>query len=486
MTTDVSFEKQLNTAQTPSAPIVTASDLAIAVQNIGKMYHIYDRPHDRLKQMLWRGARTYGRDFWALRHVSFAVSRGETFGVIGRNGSGKSTLLQIITGVLAPTEGEARVNGRVAALLELGSGFNPEFTGRENVFLNGAILGLEHAEIEARFDEIVAFADIGSFIDQPVKLYSSGMMVRLAFAVQSCIEPDILIVDEALAVGDIFFQQKCHRRIDALRERGSAILFVSHSMVDIRQYCQRALLLNNGEAVALGPSTDVVARYMLTQYSSTTSMAKPTTVDINASSLEPPTAIKSADQPAYFWPESVESFYNITGLSQISNGWARCTAVAVCDVSGQPCRIFQQGQVLSLFYEFEVQHDIEVPIGGMNIENDKSVLVHGKNSLQYDYKIPIQSAPSGSRLRFRHDIVLNLAPGEYTFEIGLASLDAYTYARLYEYSSDEAYSRITRICYLNPAGHFAVTPPQDGRPTQWIHFGVANMPGEHQFYYVNE
>jgi lipopolysaccharide transport system ATP-binding protein len=483
MTSQLTLSEQPATREPDPKP--THDDPAITIRNIGKMYRIYDRPQDRLKQMLWRGARTYGRDFWALRHVSFDVRQGETFGVIGRNGSGKSTLLQIITGVLAPTEGEAQVNGRVAALLELGSGFNPEFTGRENVFLNGSILGLNHAEIEERFDEIAAFADIGSFIDQPVKVYSSGMMVRLAFAVQSCIEPDILIVDEALAVGDIFFQQKCHRRIDALRERGSAILFVSHSMVDIRQYCQRALLLNNGEAMALGPSSDVVARYMLMQHPMP-SVSKPALDRGPELKRARPTPAGALEQAPFFWPEATESFFDVDSLSQISNGWARCTAVAVCDRFGQPCRIFQQGQTLSLFYEFELQHDIEVPIGGMNIENDKSVLVHGKNSLQYDYQIPIQSAPNGSRLRFRHDVVLNLAPGGYTIEVGLAALDAYTYERLYEYSSDEVYSRITRICYLNPAGHFVVTPPQDGRPTQWIHFGVANMPGEHQFYYVDE
>ena len=202
-------------------------------------------------------------DFWALRHVSFEVAPGERFGVIGRNGSGKSTLLQMIAGTLAPTEGEITVTGRVAALLELGSGFNPDFTGRENVFINGAIHGLSREQVADRFDAIAAFADIGEFIDQPVKLYSSGMFVRLAFAVGTTIDADILLIDEALAVGDVFFRQKCYRRLDELRERGVSIVLVSHGLGDIEQFCDRALLVERGEALFVGPSVEAVKRYYL-------------------------------------------------------------------------------------------------------------------------------------------------------------------------------------------------------------------------------
>src|SRR5829696_2572400 len=209
MAIDTPIELETDPVFSPPAP-----EVAISVRGAGKMHRIYDRPQDRLKQMLWRGRRQYGREFWALRDVSFELRRGEMMGIIGRNGSGKSTLLQIIAGTLTPSEGEVTVNGRVAALLELGSGFNPEFTGRENVFLNGSILGISREEIQQRFDDIAAFADIGGFIEQPVKTYSSGMLVRLAFAVQASIEPDVLIVDEALAGGDVFFRQKCYRRLE--------------------------------------------------------------------------------------------------------------------------------------------------------------------------------------------------------------------------------------------------------------------------------
>ena len=231
-----------------------SSDIAIRVSGLSKCYHIYDSPRDRLRQFVLprlqnlKGhvPRHYFREFWALRDAGFEVRKGETVGIIGRNGAGKSTLLQIICGTLVPTEGEVETYGRVAALLELGAGFNPEFTGRENVYLNGSVLGLNREQVEQRFDEIAAFADIGTFLDQPVKTYSSGMYVRLAFAVQACIQPDILVVDEALAVGESGFQYKCFKRMEALRRQGVTILMVTHSSGSILEYANRCIVLDGG------------------------------------------------------------------------------------------------------------------------------------------------------------------------------------------------------------------------------------------------
>src|SRR5271170_3493027 len=214
-------------------------DIAIRVSSLSKCYHIYDKPADRLKQTLLRGRRQYYREFWALKDVSFEVRRGEAVGIIGRNGSGKSTLLQLITGTIKPTTGEIEANGRIAALLELGSGFNPDFTGRENVYLNGAILGLTKRQIDERFDQIVRFADIGPFIDQPVKTYSSGMVVRLAFSIAVHVDASILVVDEALSVGDVAFQFKCLHHLESLLERGVTILLVSHDVQLVKGYCTR-------------------------------------------------------------------------------------------------------------------------------------------------------------------------------------------------------------------------------------------------------
>lgn len=229
-------------------------EVAIRVSNLSKCYQIYDKPNDRLKQfvvpkilrVLGRYSKPYFREFWALKDISFEIKKGETVGIIGRNGAGKSTLLQMICGTLSPTNGSIETNGRIAALLELGAGFNSEFTGRENVYLNGCVLGISKEAIDERFAEIAAFADIGQFIDQPVKTYSSGMYVRLAFAVQACVEPDILIVDEALAVGDIGFQYKCHQRMQELRAKGTTILMVTHSSGSILQYADRCVVMKDG------------------------------------------------------------------------------------------------------------------------------------------------------------------------------------------------------------------------------------------------
>ncbi|TFZ05157.1 ATP-binding cassette domain-containing protein [Ramlibacter henchirensis] len=244
--------------------------IALRVDQLSKCFHLYAHPKDRLKQaivpplrrLLGAQAGNYYSEFWALRNVSFELARGETIGIVGRNGSGKSTLLQIICGTLFPTTGQVETYGRVAALLELGSGFNPAFTGRDNIYLNAALLGLTQEETEARYDAIVDFAGIGDFIDQPVKNYSSGMVVRLGFAVQAQIDPDILVVDEALAVGDAKFQAKCFDRLRALKEAGTSIILVTHSSEQIVTHCSKALLLDGGEVLEIGEPRKVVNRYL--------------------------------------------------------------------------------------------------------------------------------------------------------------------------------------------------------------------------------
>lgn len=236
------------------------AEIAISLANISKCFKQYSHPTDRLKEIIQPRQRR-GQEFWALRNVSLEVPRGQTLGIVGRNGSGKSTLLQIIVGTLTPTTGSVRVNGRISALLELGSGFNPEFTGRQNVFFNGQLLGLNPREIEERFESIEAFADIGEFIDRPVKTYSSGMFVRLAFSVATSVDPTVLVVDEALSVGDEAFQRKCFARIESIKSRGGTILFVSHSATAIVELCDRAVLLDHGELLLSGKPKMVVDRY---------------------------------------------------------------------------------------------------------------------------------------------------------------------------------------------------------------------------------
>lgn len=375
---------------------------AISVRGLSKVYRIYDRPADRLKQILRRGGRHYGREVWALNDVSFEVRRGETVGLIGRNGSGKSTLLQVIAGTLAPSAGEVEVNGRVAALLELGSGFNPEFSGRENVLLNGAVLGLSREDMEQRFDSIAAFADIGDFIEQPVKLYSSGMLVRLAFAVQAHIDPEVLIVDEALAVGDMYFQTKCMARIAELRRRGTSILLVTHSLGTVKALCSRAVLLDGGRLVAEGHPDPVCDRYV----SMVMSGSRPASVETDAPPAPALLPERSALQPP-FAERLTERF---------GTGAARYV----------DCQVFQDGrEVASVVHgrECEVhallrfERDVDEPGEvGVVVRTLDGLDLFAANSWLQGRTFAAQPKGRLVRLVFRFRVVL--APGIYTVTLG--------------------------------------------------------------------
>ena len=389
----------------PSAP---TAEPAIQVAHVSKMYRIYDRPQDRLKQMLWRGRRSYGREFWALRDVSLEVRRGETLGVIGRNGSGKSTLLQIIAGTLAPSTGDVRVQGRVAALLELGSGFNPEFSGRENVYLNGAILGVGRAELEKRFDEIAAFADIGQFLEQPVKLYSSGMFVRLAFAVQACLDPDVLIVDEALSVGDIFFQQKCAARIQQLVDQGTAILFVSHDLSSVSQLCKRVMLLDGGHVIEYGNPKPVLERYTALMYERERERLAggemPEFQHLSAEDLPP---IELQPVPAQSFRHGDGGMHILGYMLDLGNG-----------TTGQ-C---EPGTTANLTLDIQSNEPGLLPSVGFQIRDRFGNISCGTNTSM----LGIILAPQASNAIFRvtFEIALMLGSGEYTFTVAVSSPDA--------------------------------------------------------------
>jgi lipopolysaccharide transport system ATP-binding protein len=449
-------------------------EYSVRVRGVSKIYHLYDRPQDRLRQAFLWGRKKLYRDFWALRDVSFDLKRGETMAIIGRNGSGKSTMLQILAGVLQPSAGEVFVNGRVGALLELGSGFNPEYTGRENVYLNGAILGISRSQMERRFDEILSFADIGQFIDQPVKTYSSGMFVRLAFAVTTCVDADVLLIDEALAVGDVFFRQKCYDRLETLRQQGVSIILVSHAMNDVEQFCRGAVLLDRGRELFNGPAGEAVRRYYLLEQEHLE----------QAVASAAATSTRETDegyfgQTGEFWP-APGAFVDLSDVTQVSNDWARCTALALCDETGRPAGSFEQGSTASFFTEYELLRDIEVPITGVLIQNDKGIIIHGKNSLQHDTEVPI-GLPAGSRVRFRQDIALEIAPGEYTFEVGLVTLPGGDYQQRHTLSHVDLHHRTLRLCHLPTAGHFAVTFNLRHGKTHLIHYGAANLPGNCRF-----
>jgi lipopolysaccharide transport system ATP-binding protein len=402
-----------------------------------------------------------------LQDVSFELRGGETIGVIGQNGSGKSTLLQILAGTLMPTTGEVRMNGRVAALLELGSGFNPEFTGRENVYLNGAILGFSREQMNERFDDIAAFADIGDFIDQPVKLYSSGMYVRLAFAVQTCIEPDILIIDEVLSVGDIFFQQKCFARLDELLAKKTAIILVSHDMGVIEKYSANTLLLDKGRCHFLGQPNEAVQRYfVLDQQRQRPAQSASNTAD----------PISSHNNAALIpdWP--AEAAFAVPETARLIGGEsAVCRRVALCRKDGRPSRLFEMGETAYFYYEIELLEDIEVPVGGITLTNAMNVNVHGKNTAQHQLSAP-KKVTKGSRIRFRQTIQLSLGQGLYSYSIGFSTIAFEDYARFVERPYAHYHKQAQVLFVYQQAGSVQVVLRANG-PDLPFH-GTADLSGE--------
>lgn len=391
-----------------------SSDLAISVENISKCYLMYDRPQDRLKQSIFR-KRRYFREFWALRDISFEVKKGETVGIIGRNGSGKSTLLQIIAGTLTPTIGEVKVNGRVSALLELGSGFNPEFTGRENVFLNGAILGITREEMEQRFDEISTFADIGDFIDQPVRIYSSGMFIRLAFAVAINVEPDILIVDEALAVGDARFQQKCMSRIRKMREKGVAIIFVSHDTEAVKRLCNLAYILERGRFIASGQA-DTIANWYLAFVAANYQIEKMTIPEQNKLAI--PNLVKSEDNKNI----SINKRSTIIDTDFVffrhGDGSARFKRIQLLDMEGREIEFIRFGSNFHLHCEIEFHTDLEFFIVGFYIRDRLGTDLVGINT--YQEKISIPTIHAGDTICVDFSFPLWLRPGIYSISPAIA------------------------------------------------------------------
>ncbi len=383
-----------------------AAVTTVAARNVGKMYRIYDRPEDRLKQMiLARFGRRYGREFWALRGISFEVRRGQALGIIGRNGSGKSTLLQIIAGTLRPSEGEVALDGRVAALLELGTGFNPDFTGRENVTAAGAILGLTRAQIEERLPDILGFADIGDFVDQSVKTYSSGMVVRLAFAIQQAFEPDVLLVDEALSVGDVFFQQKCFTRVRQMRETGTSVVLVSHDLAAVQNLCDVALLLDRGCIQFIGPPEQCVSLYFAQMGGGRSGSAL----------TAPRPRDRARDAPA----GAAELLrHDILPRAQGRTGGRRLEVIAATfqnerDEHALTVRATATATI-SLF--LRAHEAIPSPSAGIQLYDRMANLVFAAGTRQLN--VPIGAMEGGEERTVRFRLTFDVQPGEYTFSVG--------------------------------------------------------------------
>ncbi len=379
---------------------------AVEFQDVSKSYAIYDSPGDRLKELLSLNRLKRHRDFWALHDVSFEVRRGETFCIVGENGSGKSTLLQMVAGILHPTSGGVKVSGRVAALLELGAGFNPEFSGRDNVYLNGSILGLSTRQIDQRYGEITGFAEIGDFIDQPVKTYSSGMVVRLAFAVAINVDPEILLVDEALAVGDIYFRQRCMRKVHELRQRGVTILFVSHAVSDVKAIGDRALWLDHGRLRDIGEPDRIVGKYLA-------AMTEKDSTYLQKSAAEPRARRREAVQA----PEIVESIPNVD--HRFGDGRAEVIGIAVYDERGRPAHLLEPASRILVRISVRAKADLPLPIAGFMLRNQLGMDFAGTNTAREGHQLAAMQEGDIVTVDFHVDLP-ELYPASFSFSPAIA------------------------------------------------------------------
>ena len=413
-----------------------AEDIAISVNDVSKMYKLYDNPMDRLKESLGLSRKKKYKEHYALNHVSFQVKKGETVGIIGTNGSGKSTILKIITGVLSPTAGEVSVNGRISALLELGAGFNGEYSGIENVYLNGSMIGFSREEIDAKLQSILDFADIGDFVYQPVKTYSSGMFVRLAFAVAINIDPEILIVDEALSVGDVFFQAKCYRKFEEFKEMGKTILFVSHDLSSIGKYCDRVVLLNKGEKLAEGGAKEMVNLYrrvLVNQYEDADqSENKEGSTAENGQSGNNASGENGHDGQGS--QKLMKDSLNLNPqVLEYGSKLGEIVDFAIRDDTGMITNVIEEGKEFSVQMKVNFQADVSDPIFAFTLKDLKGTEITGTNTMYEHTPLKPQKAGDVREITFKQ--VMPLEAGEYMLCLGCTGYkdgDFTVFHRLYD------------------------------------------------------
>lgn len=397
------------------------NNIAIKVDHVSKMYKLYDKPSDRLKESLGLTRKKKYHEHWALNDVCFEVKKGETVGIIGTNGSGKSTILKIITGVLNPTAGEVVIDGRISALLELGAGFNMEYTGIENVYLNGMMIGFSREEIDQRLDDILKFADIGDFVNQPCKTYSSGMFVRLAFAVAINIDPEILIVDEALSVGDVFFQAKCYKKFEEFKEQGKTIIFVSHDLSSISKYCDRVVLLNKGDKMSEGAPKEMINLYKRVLLNQTVSGQDGKVLQENEEQGSTETKL-------------LKSHYKINpGVDEYGTGEAEIIDFAIIDEHGSYTNCIEKGTSFAIKSKVLFNQEIQNPIFTLTFKNIQGTAVTGTNTM-YE-KVDVGTVHPGEVYVATFEQNMDMQGGEYLLSIsctGYADGNFKAYHRLYD------------------------------------------------------
>ena len=417
-------------------------NLAISVQGVSKIYKLYDKPIDRLKEAVSLTHKSYHRDFFALSDISFEVKKGETVGIIGTNGSGKSTILKIITGVLSPTTGTAEGSGNISALLELGAGFNSEYTGLENIYMNGTMMGFSRQEMERRMDDILRFADIGDFVNQPVKTYSSGMFVRLAFALAINVDPEILIVDEALSVGDVFFQAKCYRRMEEMMKNGTTILMVSHDMGSIIKYCDKVVLLNRGHFVAQGEAGKMVDLYKKILANQTDELAE-ALIEQKKEALGLPVEAAVSDK-------RMKDRMNLNPeVQEYGDGRASFEDFGTLDARGNVTNLLLKGEMFTIRERVRFHAPIENPIFTYTLRDKKGTDITGTNTLFEGTEIKPVKDGDVYTVSFRQK--MNLQGGEYLLSMsctGYENGEHVVYHRLYNVLS------LTVISNKNTVGFY--------------------------------
>lgn len=419
-------------------------EIAIRIDNVSKLYKLYDKPMDRLKESLGFSKKKRYKEHYALQNVSFDVKKGETVGIIGTNGAGKSTILKIITGVLNPTSGNVEINGRISALLELGAGFNMEYTGIENIYLNGTMIGFSREEISQKLDDILAFADIGDFVYQPVKTYSSGMFVRLAFAVAINIDPEILIVDEALSVGDVFFQAKCYKKFEEFKALGKTILFVSHDLGSISKYCDRVVLLNKGEKLAEGEPKLMVDRYkkVLVGLDDTEETAKRyDETDLPSDDTRVDEGFAN-DKTKWF-----DRLSNNPDKVEYGNRRAEIIDYAIIDENGRITNCVEKGSIFRIKFKIKFNELIENPIFAYSIKDLKGTELTGTNTAYEKIGFEVKK-----EMQVVFEQEMNLQGGEYLLSLGCTGYEADTfvvYHRLYDVCNIDVISDKNTVGYYD-------------------------------------
>ncbi len=442
------------------------SEYAIRVENVSKIYQLYNKPIDRLKESLNITHKNYHKDFYALNDISFKVKKGETVGIIGTNGAGKSTILKIITGVLTPTSGTVDVDGVVSALLELGAGFNMDYTGIENIYMNGTMMGFTHKEMDAKLDDILEFADIGDFVYQPVKTYSSGMFVRLAFALAINVDPEILIVDEALSVGDVFFQAKCYQRMEEIREQGTTILMVTHDMGSVIKYCDRVILLNKGSLIAEGEPGRMVDLYKKILANQMDSLQE----ELDEMNEEAGSGGEGRSRRVYESGEKLmkdEMTIN-PDRTEYGNGKAEIYDLGLFDERGNLTNLLLKGEMFTIKEKIRFFDDIEAPIFTYTIRDKKNTDLTGTNTLYEGADVKPVHAGDEYEVSFRQKMTLQ--GGEYLLSMSCTGYEMgehTVYHRLYNVASITVISNKNTVGVYDMESEVEVTKKSAGEDAAW-------------------